>query len=114
MDLDGGLDRLMASTSAADVDPRLIDRCGRHIAARLAGERTPSDSGLSDAERAALAFAEQFVLDVRGFTDADDAALHEHFTDAQLATLTFAVATFDAIARVNAVLGTDTAGALVP
>jgi alkylhydroperoxidase family enzyme len=103
------LDRLVASASAAGVDPALIERCRRHVVARIAREPTPPGSGGRDGEQAAVDFAEQFALDVRGFTDADDTALHEHFTDAQLTTLTFAVATFDAIARVNAVLGTDLA-----
>jgi alkylhydroperoxidase family enzyme len=67
----------------------------------------PTSELFSPAQRAALGFAEQYVLDPRGFTDADAAAMHEHFTPEQLATLTTAVATFDALTRVRALLTVD-------
>ena len=55
-------------------------------------------------QRCALALAEQYVIDAHGFTDDDMAVMHEHYTDPQLATLTTACATFDALARVRTVL----------
>ena len=66
--------------------------------------RWPDDTRFSEAQRAALAFAEQFVLDPRGVTDAQAAELHRLFPAPQLAALTTAVATFDALARVKTVL----------
>ena len=64
----------------------------------------PSSPLFSDAQRVAIAFAEQYVIDPHGFTDADGERLQQHFTDEQLAALTIAVATFDALARARAVL----------
>jgi alkylhydroperoxidase family enzyme len=69
--------------------------------------RWPSAARITEAQRQALRFAEQFVLDPRGFTDDDTIALEQHFTPAQLASLTIAVAAFDALARVGALLTVD-------
>jgi len=65
---------------------------------------------ISDAQRAVLEFAEQYVLDAHGVTDADAAALHEHFSPSQLATLTTALAVFDALARVRTILAVGAGG----
>lgn len=89
----------------ADVDATTLDWCRQRVETLLAGRPMPMPPEATPAQRAAIAFAEQFVLDVRGFTDHDEADLHAHFTDAQLTTLTFAVATFDAVARAHAVVG---------
>jgi alkylhydroperoxidase family enzyme len=67
----------------------------------------PTSERFTDAQRSAIGFAEQYVIDAHGFTDADMAAMHEHYTDPQLATLTTACATFDALARVRTVLATS-------
>ena len=64
----------------------------------------PTSSAFTDAQRCAIGFAEQYVIDPHGFTDGDGERLQQHFTDEQLATLTIAVATFDALARARAVL----------
>lgn len=64
----------------------------------------PSSPLFTDAQRAAVGFAEQYVIDPEGFVDADGERLQQHFTPEQLATLTIAVATFDALARARAVL----------
>ncbi len=56
------------------------------------------------AARAAVGYAEQYALDPHGLRDSDFDALHEHFTDAQLATLTLAVAMYDALARFTVAL----------
>ncbi|MCU1461654.1 MAG: hypothetical protein JWO37_1729 [Acidimicrobiales bacterium] len=90
---------------AADVDRTILDVVHRRIESLIAGRPMPLADALSPDQQVALAFAEQFVLDGRGFTDADDAMLHAHFTDGQLTTLTFAVAVFDAVARTHVVLG---------
>ena len=54
--------------------------------------------------RVAVAYAEQYALDPHGLRDSDFVVLHDHFTDAQLATLTLAVAMFDARARFSRAL----------
>ena len=64
----------------------------------------PTSDEFTDAQRCALAFAEQFVIDAHGFTEDDMAGMHDHFTEPQLAALTTAVATFDALARVRTAL----------
>jgi alkylhydroperoxidase family enzyme len=92
--------------SAAD----LAVREPRAVAAGLTEELVaalpdwPTSPRFSDAQRAALDFAEQYVIDAHGFTDADMIAMHDHFTPPQLAALTTACATFDALARVRTVL----------
>lgn len=53
----------------------------------------------TDAERACIAYAEQYVLDPHGFADSDFERLHESFSPPELATLTLAVAVYDALAR---------------
>jgi hypothetical protein len=115
----------------AGVDPVTLDLCrlrmsmliipgadpgppdSRAVAAGLDDEllsdlaHWPTSDRFEAARRAAIGFAEQYVLDPHGFTDGDAAAMHEHFTPPQLATLTTAVATFDALARVRALLTVD-------
>lgn len=102
----------------AGVEPETLELCRLRMATLIGAAAEPAvDAELvaalpswptapafTDAQRAALAFAEQYVIDPHGFTDADGARLQEHFTDEQLATLTIAVATFDALARARAVL----------
>ncbi|HEY7133505.1 MAG TPA: hypothetical protein VIB48_00430 [Acidimicrobiia bacterium] len=70
----------------------------------------PTSDRFTDAQRGALALAEQFVIDPHGFTDDDALAAHAHFTEPQLATLTIAIAVFDALTRVRCVLTTDDGG----
>ena len=107
-DLLGGagdaLRALYASLWEAGVDPAVLSACQEAIEATV-GARPRTTSGTVDAATAAaVMFAEQYVVDAHGVTDAQAAALHEHFTDAQLAALTTAIATFDALARVRALL----------
>ena len=88
----------------ADVDHRTLELCRTRIATMVAGTPTPSSDAVTDAQRAAVAFAEQFVLDPHGCTDEQMLGLQDHYTPEQLATLTIAIAVFDALARVHAVL----------
>jgi alkylhydroperoxidase family enzyme len=98
--------------SAADI----AVRDARAVAAGLGDDTVEalaswtSSPLITDAQRAVLSFAEQYVLDAHGVTDADTAALHLHFSPAQLATLTTAIAVFDALARVRTILSADAAG----
>jgi len=90
---DGGLDDV---TLAA---------CGARIDALLRYEPDPTSVlDLTESQRAAVGYAEQYALDPHGLRDADFEALHEHFSDAQLATLTLGVAMFDARARFSVAL----------
>jgi alkylhydroperoxidase family enzyme len=99
------LDELYARLWDRDVDRATLELCRARITTMVTG--TPIDAARppeTDAQRAAVGFAEQFVLDAHGCTDAQMHELQTHFTGPQLATLTTAIAVFDALARVRAVL----------
>jgi alkylhydroperoxidase family enzyme len=99
-----GLRALNASLWEAGVDPAVLERCRAAVEATL-GTRARDEGGDLDAgTAAAVMFSEQYVVDAHGVTDAQAAVLHEHFTDEHLAAFTTALATFDALARVRAVL----------
>jgi hypothetical protein len=100
----GALRELYASVWDAGVDPAVLTACRAAIEATIGTGARDAAEEAGAATRAAVMFAEQFAVDAHGVTDAQAAVLHEHFTDEQLAALTTAVATFDAIARVRAVL----------
>jgi hypothetical protein len=87
------------------VDEQTVDACRSRIEALLQFAPDPTANlDLDAAQRAAVAYAEQYALDPHGLRDADFAALHDHYSDAQLATLTLAVAIFDARARLSVAL----------
>ena len=64
----------------------------------------PTASEFTEPERAALGFAEMYVIDCGSVTDAMCAAVTEQFTPAEVAVLTTAVAVFDATARFQVAL----------
>jgi alkylhydroperoxidase family enzyme len=68
-------------------------------------ERWPTAPAFTVAERACLAYAEQFVLDAHGVTDAQAADVTEHLGAAGLVALTEALALFEGFARFRQVLG---------
>jgi alkylhydroperoxidase family enzyme len=72
--------------------------------------RWPTAAEFTDCERACIAFAEQYVIDPHELTDAHFDALHEHLDAPALATLTLAVAMFDALARFRLALGVEPVG----
>ena len=78
--------------------------------------RWPDDTRFSEAQRAALAFAEQFVLDPHGVDDELRDTVIDHFEIAGLTALCEALALFDGFSRFRIVLGVDgpTAPTLVP
>jgi alkylhydroperoxidase family enzyme len=89
----------------AGVDAPTLDACRARIDALLEFAPDPTQAlGLDDAQRAAVAYAEQYALDPHALTDASFDRLHEFYDDAQLATLTLAVAMFDARARFRTAL----------
>jgi alkylhydroperoxidase family enzyme len=113
------------------INPALLELCRLRIATILgcAAERVvrydvPRDAGLDEAriaalsqwptalefsaaERAAIDFAEQYVIDPHQLTDAHFDALHDEFDEPALATLTLAVAMFDALVRIRLALGVE-------
>jgi alkylhydroperoxidase family enzyme len=97
---------LRSPVDAAARDPRAVE-AGLDEVTVEALPSWPTSPCFTDAQRCALGLAEQFVIDPHGFTDADAAAAHDHFTEPQLTTLTFAIAVFDALTRVRRVLTTD-------
>lgn len=87
------------------IDGLTLDACAQRIDALLRLEPDPTTAqALTEAQRAAVGYAEQYALDPHGLRDSDFDALHEYFTDAQLATLTLAVAMYDARARFSVAL----------
>ena len=63
------------------------------------------DSNLSDMEKAALAFTDAYLFDPKGVTPELKARLNAIFTEAQIATLAVALATFNASSRCAVSLG---------
>jgi len=87
------------------IDDVTLAACGARIDALLRFEPDPTGAlELTEAQRAAVGYAEQYALDPHGLRDTDFEALHAYFSDAQLATLTLAVAMFDARARFSVAL----------
>ena len=82
-----------------------LDACRARIDALLRFEPDPTAHlDLGAAQRAAVDYAEQYALDPHELRDEDFVRLHDSYTDAQLATLTLAVAMFDALARFSVAL----------
>jgi alkylhydroperoxidase family enzyme len=100
-------EELEAALYAEDrIDPavvRLVRDRVNHLLG-LPGAAFDARAPLGERERAALAFAEQYVLDPAGVTDEQAAAINLLFTEPELTALTFAVAVYDAMARVHLVL----------
>lgn len=87
------------------IDVATLDACQARIDALVRFEPDPTGAlELSATQRAAVGYAEQYALDPHGLRDSDFEALHAYFTDAQLATLTLAVAMYDALARFSVAL----------
>jgi alkylhydroperoxidase family enzyme len=96
---------LLDTLPAGGVDETTLAACRARIDALLRFAPDPTGAlDLTVTQRAAVGYAEQYALDPHGLRDSDFAALHEHFTDAQLATLTLAVAMYDALARLTVAL----------
>jgi alkylhydroperoxidase family enzyme len=93
----GGAD-LVAPDPRANLDASLV----------AALPSWPTSPLFSDAQRAALGFAEQYTLDAHGVTDEQAADLHRFFSPTALTTLTMAIAVFDALARMRAIVTTPT------
>jgi len=116
---------------AAVIDPAVVELCRLRIATILGCDaerairytdateagltedritalpRWPNDPAFTTAERSAIEFAEQYVIDPHGLTDDHFAALHREFDEPALATLTLAVAMFDALTRMRLALDVE-------
>jgi alkylhydroperoxidase family enzyme len=64
----------------------------------------PTDEDFTPAERAALCFAEMYVIDPGAVTDAMTQDVTANFTPSEVAVLTTGIAVFDAIARFQVAL----------
>jgi hypothetical protein len=96
---------LLDGLPAGGVDAATLDACRSRIDALLCFAPDPTTAlDLSEAQRAAVGYAEQYALDPHGLRDSDFESLHAYFSDAQLATLTLAVAMYDALARFSVAL----------
>lgn len=73
----------------------------------------PTAAGFTEAQRAALAFAEQFVIDSHGIDQAMRDGLEEHFTLPEVVALTEALVVFDGFTRFRLLLTDDTAEPVV-
>jgi len=80
---------------AAGVDEALL--------AALAG--WPTSDRFDERDRVVLGWVEQWVLDVKGISDDQAARVQEQFSDAELAQLTLALASFEAAIRARTALG---------
>lgn len=97
------LDELVEALDVTGVDASLLELCAARVEQMFGGEalaRTPAD----DREKFVLAFTEQYVLDAHGVTDELCAELNAHLSPPELAALTTAIATFEALARSRAAL----------
>jgi len=99
----GPLEELVQALSGVGLDPGLLKLCGARIDQMISGEALAA-SPQDDRQRVVLAFTEQYVLDAHGVTDELCAELNAHLSEPELAALTTAIATFEALARSRAVL----------
>lgn len=74
----------------------------------------PTDPACSPAERAALAVAEQFVIDAHGVTDDQMAQLERELGSAGVVALCGALAIFDGFTKLRIALTTSPAGGSAP
>ncbi len=99
----GPLEELVQALDGAGLDPGLLELCAARIDQMIGGGALAA-SPQDDRERVVLAFAEQYVLDAHGVTDELCAELNAHLSAPELAALTTAIATFEALARSRTVL----------
>ena len=101
----GPLEELVQALDGVGLDPGLLELCAARVDQMVGGEasasaRVPQD----DRERVVLAFTEQYVLDAHGVTDELCDQLNAYLSPPELAALTTAIATFEALARSRTVL----------
>ena len=94
----GPLKELVQALDGVGLDPGLLELCAARIDQMIGGGALAA-SPQDDRERIVLAFTEQYVLDAHGVTDELCAELNTHLSPPELAALTTAIATFEALAR---------------
>lgn len=91
-----------------ETDRDLLDRCAARMAFLLG---VPTESVAMTAttprEEAAIAFAEQWVMDASGVTEDDTERLRKWLTDAECTAFTQGLSVTEALLRVRLVLGVD-------
>ena len=92
------LDELVQSLDGTGVDASLLEMCAGRVEQMIGGEASARNLA-DDREKVVLAFTEQYVLDAHGVTDELCAELNAHLSPPELAALTTAIATFEALAR---------------
>ncbi len=97
------LDELVQALDDVGLDPGLLELCAARVE-QMIGGGAMTVSPQDDRERVVLAFTEQYVLDAHGVTDELCAELNAHLSPLELAAITTAIATFEALARSRAVL----------
>ncbi len=99
------LEELVQALHTVGLDPALLELCRARIEQMINGEASGSARAPSDErEKTVLAFTEQYVLDAHGVTDELCAELNAHLSPPELAALTTAIATYEALARSQAAL----------
>ena len=88
---------------AAIVGPELLGACRQRVRAVLAGETAFPDPA-DDAERACLAYAEQFVHSAQWVTDEHVDALRRHLTAEQVFALTVGISLAERMDRLTGLL----------
>ena len=99
----GPLEELVQALDGVGLDQGLLKLCATRVEQMIGGGALAA-SPQDDRERVVLAFTEQYVLDAHGVTDELCAELNVHLSPPELAALTTAIATFEALARSRAVL----------
>lgn len=110
------LDAALAEPDA--LDPELVTLCRLRIDQLVGAEQTvepssekatalrswPTSPLYDETDRAALNFAEKYVIDASSVDDADCAALRVHLSDPEITALVIAIAMADAMARFRVAL----------
>lgn len=102
-DLLGRLQRLVTIVEDGRLDRGVLALCRGRVGTLLGcpahASPVPAREALDDRQAACLDFAEQFVLDHHAITEADAARVTAHLSDAELVTLTTALAVYDGFCR---------------
>jgi alkylhydroperoxidase family enzyme len=98
---------LLGCTSETNVRYEPARRAGLGETKVAALSRWPTAPDFTPAERACLAFAEAFVIDVHSIDDELAAAVSEHLSPPAMVALTEALAVFEGFMRFRLVLGLE-------
>ena len=100
----GALDDLVRALDGTELDPILLNLCAVRIEQMVGGVPATGQTPQDEREKVVLAFTEQYVLDAHGVTDELCTELNSHMSPPELAALTTAIATYEALARSRAAL----------